>query len=197
MADSLRKYFGLTQERLAAWLGVHRVVLAQAETGQRRLPLGPSQQGIPDVRLSLAKQGLLMQPGQSAEPAPPPLPMPVDSRPVLRRLQACRQQAANLRQQLPTMQARATAFANRLAALPALRAYTGPMPNPAREAAWLDRFEQEAVSGLRGECGPVLQGVAAARLAGLTHEMELLEELLAALPPATPTVAASPATPTT
>jgi hypothetical protein len=56
--------------------------------------------------------------------------------------------------------------------------------NPAREAGWLALFEGEAVDGLRDDCGAGPQRLLVARLAGLEREAELLEELLATLPPA-------------
>ena len=56
MSDSVRDYFGLTQERLASWLGVNRTTLAMAETGRRSLPLGV---GLQQSRLEFAKLNLV------------------------------------------------------------------------------------------------------------------------------------------
>ena len=185
MADSLRTHFAISQQRLAEWLGVHRVVVAQAEAGQRGLPLRHLRQGIQNLRLSLAAMGQMLRTEAVIEPAPPPLPVPpIDPRAVQRRLTACRLQAARLAAELPAMQARAAAFANRLAALPALRGYTGPVPPSTQETGWLALFEIEATVGLRDDCGPGPQALAAARRAGLEREAEVLEELLATLPPA-------------
>ncbi|WP_210514439.1 helix-turn-helix domain-containing protein [Hymenobacter terricola] len=181
MASFIREHFGLTQERLASWLGVNRVVLAQAEGGQRSLPIA---NGLQEPRLTLAALGKVLNPDGTAQPAPPPLPSPAPiAKPLARRAVECRYQAGRLGRELTAMQARATALTNRLAALPALRAYAGPAKNPAREAGWLALFEGEAVDGLRDDCGPGPQRLLAARQAGLEREAELLEELLATLPP--------------
>ena len=56
----------------------------------------------------------------------------------------------------------------------------GPVKNPTREAGWLALFEGEAVDGLRDDCGPAPQRLLEARIAGLTREAELLEEMLPA-----------------
>ncbi len=75
----------------------------------------------------------------------------------------------------------------RLAAAPALRAYTDPLPNPARDAGWIALFEGEALDGLRARCGAGPQTLLAARLAGLEREAEVLEAWLATqLPAPTP-----------
>ena len=68
--------------------------------------------------------------------------------------------------------------------MPTLRAWTGAVKNPAREAGWLALFEGEAVDGLRDDCGAGPQRLLEARLAGLLREAELLEELLPAALPA-------------
>jgi DNA-binding XRE family transcriptional regulator len=179
-----RDHLGLTQERLASWLGANRATLAAAETGRRRLPPGL---GLQDARLTLAIMGRVltyMQPDNSPA-APPPLPPPAcDPLPLTRRLRECKHQLYLLRRQLESMQAKAAQFENRLVALPALRAYTGPVRNPAREAGWLALLEGEAMDALRGDCGAGPQRLLEARMAGLEHEAELLEELLATLLPA-------------
>jgi DNA-binding XRE family transcriptional regulator len=181
MASSLRDFFGLTQERLAAWLGVSRVILAQSESGQRALPMASSRQ---DVRLTLAMHGqALVLSSSTVQPAPLPLPTsPPDLTPLAHRLVYSRYHALRLGRELAAMQARATQLTNRLTVVPALRAYTDPVPNPALEADWLAMFESEAVNGLRDECGLGFQQVLAARRAGLLREIEVLEELLNAPP---------------
>lgn len=181
MPSSLRDKFGLTQERLASWLGVNRGTVAMAETGQRNFP---TNQWFLNIRLELAALGLLFVPGQAVVPAPPPLPTPpVEAKPLVRRVAEARWKAVLLRRELEAMQKRAAQFEARLAAIPALRAYTGPVRNPAREAGWLALFEGEAIDGLRDDCGAGPQRLLAARLAGLELELTMLEETLAALPP--------------
>ena len=179
MADFIREHFGLTQERLASWLGVNRVVVAQAESGQRGIPLSS---GMQEPRLALAAMGKLLNPDGTAQASDlPPLPPPApDTAPLAYRLAECRYQVSRLSRELKGMQARAQCYTNRLAALPTLRAYVGPVKNPAREAGWLALFEGEAVDGLRDDCGPAPQRLLEARIAGLTREAELLEELLPA-----------------
>lgn len=182
MASSLRDKFGLTQERLASWLGVNRGTVAMAETSQRNLP---TNQWFLDTRLELAALGLSFSLDQPIGPAPPPLPTPPIERPPLaHRVAEARWKALLLRRELEGMQQRAAQFEARLAALPALRAYTGPVKNPAREAGWLALFEGEALDGLRDDCGAGPQRLLAARLPGLELELAMLEEALATLPPA-------------
>ena len=182
MSSSLRDKFGLTQERLASWLGVNRGTVAMSETGQRSLP---TSQWFLDIRLELAALGKLFIPGQAVGPAPPPLPTPsVERQPLASRVAEARWRALQLRRELENMQKRAAQFEARLAAIPALRAYTGPVKNPAREAGWLALFEGEAIDGLRDDCGAGPQRLLAARLAGLELELAMLEETLATLPPA-------------
>ncbi len=195
MADYIRTYFGLTQERLASWLGVRRVALAQFEGGQRGWPMGQGlQPGVRDFRLTLAAEGLVYHPGEEPRPAPALPPAAPDAGPLLLRLAACQQQAVRLDLRWKAMQAQAKTLENRLSALPALRAYAGPVPDPAHETNWLALFENEAIVGLRYDCGPVPQALLLARRAGLLREAEELQAQLVALRAATP---ASPATPTT
>ncbi|WP_035567065.1 hypothetical protein [Hymenobacter sp. IS2118] len=184
MSSALRDQFGLTQERLASWLGVNRGTVAMSETGQRRLP---TDQWHLELRLALASAGKMFAPGQpTVEAAPPALPIPaVERLPLARRVAEVRWKALLLGRALETMRKRAAQFEARLAAVPALRAYTGPVKNPAREAGWLALFEGEAVDGLRDDCGAGPQRLLEARLAGLEHEAGLLEELLTTLPPGT------------
>ena len=182
MSDFLRDKFGLTQERLAAWLGVNRTTVAMSETGQRGLP---ANRWMLDVRLALAAQGLVFDPAGGTLPAPPPLPAPpADPLPVAHRLAEARYRALRLGQELANMRKRAAQFEARLAALPTLRAWTGEVKNPAREAGWLALFEGEAVDGLRDDCGAGPQRLLAARLGGLEREIELLEAPEPGPPPA-------------
>ena len=158
-------------------------MLAQAEAGQRSLPLGRAlRHGIQETRLDLAAMGQMLRSAGEIVPAPLPLPAPpINTGALMLRIAVCRQQAVRLGVELPAMRARATALTNRLAALPALRGYAGPVHDPAQETGWLSLFELEATVGLRDECGPGPQALAVARQAGLEREAEQLEALLATL----------------
>lgn len=181
MSSFLRERLGLTQERLASWLGISRISLAHSEGGRRGLPLGS---GIKEARLTMAVLGKVLDIAQpdASPPAPPPLPPPpVDPEPLRWRLRECEHDLYRLRRQLTALDAQATCCTNRLAALPALRAYAGPVKNPAREAGWLALLEGEAVDGLRDACGPGPRTLLAARIAGLERESEVIGALLAQL----------------
>ena len=175
MADHTRKHFNLTQERLASWLGMNRTSLALSETRQRDLPLGF---GVQLARLELAALGQVLGEKGTTSPAPPPLPAPLpDPGPLEARLAYCRYHAGQLRRALERMRRRAAPYEARLAALPALRAWTGPVDKPDHEKNWLALFEAEAVAALANECGAGSQRLLAARLAGLEHEAALLEAM--------------------
>ncbi len=179
MPDYLRDLFGLTQERLASWLGVSRGTIAMSEGRSGRGMPGANWQN--NLRLLWAAQGKVYDPAtpDAQAPAPPPLPAPPPApEPLAWRLTEARHETLLLTRRLTLMQARAAQFEARLAALPALRAYPGPVPNPAREAGWLALFEGEALDALRDHCGTGPQRLLVARLAGLAREIELLEELL-------------------
>ena len=182
--DDTRQHFGLTQERYAAWLGVHRSTLALAEAGHRSLPVGVG--GVQAVRLDLAALGKTLDAhNQVVEVAP--LPEPDPARPPLeQRLRDCRYQVGTLRFELEKLQRRAAPLLNRLAALPALRAWAGPPPKSVeREQRWLATLEAEARQQLRDVCGTGPQQLLQARLAGLEREAQWLEEVLSTLPSAT------------
>ena len=179
MSSYLRDKFGLTQERLASWLGVGRGAVAMAESGLRTLPLGA---GVQEARLALALLGKVYAPGapDGALPAPPPLPAPAPEMEQLAwRAYECREFARRARRQLEALRGQAAQLEAQLAALPALRAYAGPVPGSTRETGWLALLEGEAEDGLRSQCGRGAQRLLEARLAGLEREAELLEELLA------------------
>lgn len=180
MADTIRKEFNLTQQQLASWLGVNRTTLALVETGRRSMPLQVgSRQGI---RLDLAALGLVMDVAGATRPAPAPLPPPpIDPALVQQRLRYCLHHAENGRYELESMRRQAAPYLARLAALPALRAWTGPVRNPEREQRWLASFEAEAMQALSWQCGAGPQRMLEARIAGLEQEAQLLELLLAEL----------------
>ncbi|WP_400191326.1 hypothetical protein [Hymenobacter sp. B81] len=184
MKNDLRDQLGLTQQSLASWLGIPRSSLALAERGRQSLPL--SGDFLAQGRLQLAIQGQVYDPATGTTfPAPPPLPPPAPlASPLQERLDACQLQLLRLRRQLKRLQQRATQYQNRLVALPALRAYPGPLAQPEREARWLAALEQEAADALQFTCGAGPQRLLEARIAGLEREAELLAQLLADIPAA-------------
>ncbi|RTQ48183.1 hypothetical protein EJV47_17285 [Hymenobacter gummosus] len=137
------------------------------------------------ARLALAVQGLVPDPEGATvpQPAPPPLlTPPVDARPLAQRLRYCRHHALRLRREQEAMQAKARHYELRLKVIPALRAWAGPVANPAQEEKWLTQVEQEARNALQHDCGLGPQRVLEARIAGLEREAELLAQTLAELP---------------
>ena len=76
----------------------------------------------------------LTQPENTVPPLPPLPAPPVEPGPLQRRLYECEHELRQLRRPLAALNAQATQCTNRLAALPALRAYAGPVKNPAHEA---------------------------------------------------------------
>lgn len=180
----MRERLGLTQERLASWLGTTRAILAQMEIGRGGLPL---ESGMAYARLALAMQGVVPDPEGAGPPQPAPAPLPTPpaaSEPLAQRLHYCRHHAQRLRRELAELQLKAQRYELRLKALPALRAWTGPVANPAREENWLALLESETVQALRDDCGAGPQRLLEARLAGLEREAELLAQTLAGLPEA-------------
>lgn len=174
MADELRAQFGLTQQQMAAWLGVPRASLALAERGHQALPPGT---GVQWARLFFAGRGQRYHLNGTTEPAPPPLPPPPPlPGPLVARLDYCQHHAQRLQRELHQLQQQAARYEARLTAVPALR--TGPLPLSAREDNWLLRFQQEAEDLLQTRCGAGPQRLLQARIAGLEHEAELLQELL-------------------
>ena len=180
--DTTRQHFALTQARYAAWLGENRSTVAMVEAGHRAAPLRIGNRQ--EMRLDLATLGktfTIQNELLTFPPLPEPAPEPA---PLNHRLREVRHQLTNLRYRLESLRRQAVPYHNRLLAVPALRAWTGPVPNPEREARWLDSFEQEAVHKLRDVYGQSPQLLLQARIAGLEQEIALLEVALAALPPA-------------
>ena len=180
MANSTRDYFYLTQEQLAAWLRIPRGSIAAAERGHRNMPFTQHLRGL---RLDMAALGRAIDTSGQLLPLPPPLPVPpMPLPPVQQRLRECRYRIGRLQYELEQLRARTTPFEARLAAVPILRAWTGPDPDAAQAEAWIDRFEQQAVSELQYGCGAGPQLLLRARIAGLEQEAALLEQALAAAP---------------
>jgi len=184
--DDSRRVYGLTQQRLADWLGLSLSAVAMAEANRRGLAGGVAV-SVQAVRLSVARLGEVFNvPGELPRtlPAPPPLPPPPpEADPLRQRLDGCQHRATNLRYELENMRRRAACYEARLVAAPALRAYPGPVARPQLEQSWLYLFEAEALDALRDECGAGPQRLLSARLAGLDLEARLLTETLAALAP--------------
>lgn len=179
MADHTREHFNITQERLAWWLGVNRTTLALSETGQRNMP---SSFRLQAARLHEAARGQALTAEGALAAAPPPLPPPApDAAPLTARLRHCRHLIRNQQYTLERMRERAAPYEARLAALPALRAWTGPVPHPTQEENWLALFEAEAVEALGNDCGAGPRRLLEARIAGLEREAELLEEILSGI----------------
>jgi hypothetical protein len=177
MSQETRAMFGLTQELMASWLGVPRTSLALAERNHQNLKveLSVTLQGL---RLYLAAEGKVLDlSGVYATVPPLPVPPP-EPEPLQRRLTTCQLQLYRLRRDLEAMQKKAVQLERRLVALPALRAWTGEVANPAHEENWLALFEGEARSGLLYDCGAGPQKLLAARIAGLEREVEVLGELV-------------------
>lgn len=183
--DAIRKFFGLTQQQFALWLGQARSSIAESETG-RRLPSMREGYWERSRRLTLAASGKALEPltGDSIPGLPPLPPLPPEPTPLQDQVRKCRHRIRNLQYDLADMQEKAKPYEARRAALPTLLAWTGPDPSPERAAAWLDLFEKEAEVELLYTCGIGPQRLLQARIAGLEREAELLEELLATLPPA-------------
>ena len=187
MADPTRAHLALTQQMLATWLGIPRSSVALAETGYQSMPPNT---GLQDARLVLATLGLVPHPTGAPPPPPappllPPLPLPpLAEQPLAQRRDYCRHHTQRLRYALGKMRQKAAGYEARYPALPALRAWVGPVKNPEREANWLDNLQQDADYQLRYVCGAGPQRLLEARLAGLECEAELLAETLATPPPA-------------
>ncbi|MBT2557218.1 helix-turn-helix transcriptional regulator [Hymenobacter sp. ISL-91] len=175
---ALRTRFGLSQDRMADWLGVPRSSLALAERGYQA-PTATT--GVQELRLTLAVQGLVYDGTGGSFPTPPALPEPPpDLAELGYRLRQCQAKIQGLELQLVKLQQRAAPYVARLAATPALRAYPGLVDDAEDEAAWLTIFELEARRQLREHCGATARLLLEARLAGLQREAELLAEIVEA-----------------
>jgi predicted transcriptional regulator len=78
MFNFIRNKFQLTQDRLAAWLGLDRTMLAHVEAGRRDWPL--SMGWLAMERLVLAARGEALLDNTTATAPPPPLPLPAVDR---------------------------------------------------------------------------------------------------------------------
>ncbi|UOQ52520.1 hypothetical protein [Hymenobacter cellulosivorans] len=169
---ALRAHFGLSQDMLADWLGVARSSLALTERGYQ---FTTSSRGAQQVRLELAAQGLVYDGEGGTFPAPPPLPEPEPNEDKLRyRLRVCQFSIQGLELELEILRRRADPLKARLVAVPALRAYPGPVDNVEDDQDWITLFELQARKQLRTTCGATTKRLLEARLAGLRCEAEML-----------------------
>jgi transcriptional regulator with XRE-family HTH domain len=119
----LRRYFGISQEELARYLGVSGPQLSRLETGQRGFaadvaePLDALLQLLPATA-----------PPADAAPGPDDLAAP-DPVPLEARLDYCRHHARRLRRVLRPLEDQAVCAARWRAALPVLRAGLPPDPD--------------------------------------------------------------------
>ena len=171
----VRRYFGLPQWELAAFLGVSPELVKHIEAGRRSLS-GP-------VLLRLNELARLLPAHPEPVAAPPPdspgpaFSGPPEAAPVLARLDVCQHRAGQQRRQLARLTA-ALALARRWEqVLPGLLA-TAPVPADtsaaaARRRRWLAARQQETQEAL----GPA----AAARYQLLRVRVDALEAEAAAL----------------
>jgi DNA-binding XRE family transcriptional regulator len=155
-AAAVRAHFGLSQQELAAWLGVSEAQAGHLETGRRGLghataeALAPLLRQLP-VPGPAAGSALRLA---SAAPAPPVLALaPPEAAPLAARLDYCQHHARQRRRQLRPLEAQAATAARWAAALPALRAALPPdpgsaaEPNPATDwPAWLSWYRHRWLS---------------------------------------------------
>ncbi|GAA4025346.1 hypothetical protein GCM10022409_06670 [Hymenobacter glaciei] len=118
----LRRYFGISQEELARYLGVSGPYMSRLETGQRSF--APA---VAEPLDALVQQLPAIAPAAIAPPGPADL-APPDPAPLEARLDYCRHHAAHLRRALRPLEAEATYAARWRAALPLLRAALPPDP---------------------------------------------------------------------
>ncbi|TGE27973.1 hypothetical protein [Hymenobacter metallicola] len=170
--SALRTLFGLSQDMLADWLGIARSSLALTERGYQSTTPAT---GVQQLRLELAAQGLVYDGAGGTFPAPPPLPEPEPNLEELRYcLRVCRAKIQGLELELETLRRRADPLKARLVAVPALRAYPGPVENAEDDQDWITLFELQARKQLRTTCGATAKRLLEARLAGLRCEAEML-----------------------
>lgn len=162
LCQAVRSCLGLTQQQLAAALGVSRERVGQEEAGLRPLPL----HALP--RLAALATCL------SAAPAPP-LPPP-DAAALRQRQHQLLAEAARLRQRLAAAETRAAQAQARLALLPTLEA-APPVAAPAVGPAWVRVLALEAETTL-AECGPTARALLGLRLGAVAQELAALDVLL-------------------
>jgi len=164
---AVRRYFGLHQFELAAYLGSSPELAKHQEAGRRSLGAATTQRLLP-----------LLQ-ALPATPAPPAAPAaglaPPAPEPLLARLDYCRHHAARLRRELGKLE-KTLEYARRWqAALPALLAQADARAHP-----WLLRRQEQAAADLDAEASAAYHLL---RLRAEALEAEAAA-LMALLPPA-------------
>lgn len=129
---AIRAHFGISQQDVAAWLGVSQTNASFLESG-RRGPSGATAEALAPLIRQLPP--LTPNPGalRLASTAPAPALAPPERAPLEARLDYCQHHARRVRRQLAPLEAQATQAARWAAALPALRAALPPNSGPAAE----------------------------------------------------------------
>jgi hypothetical protein len=179
----LRAYYGLTQQDLAAFLGVSRATVSLEETpplsgGMRFLPIGSASKLLPFWQGLPAPEGLAPLP--TAPPQADALAGGSTLRQALLRRQAdCAYETQRLQRTQQRAQTLLAQARLRLQTLPALLAAapTGAAGN--RQRQWLDYFEQDARATLTDGQAATERVLRELRLEVLAHEAVLLAQRLA------------------
>jgi transcriptional regulator with XRE-family HTH domain len=144
VVTDVRQYFGLSQQDLAAWLGVTQTQASHLETGRRSLNPATAEALAPLVAHLPAPGAAAMASAlRLASAATPALALgQPEAAPLLARLDYCQHHARRLRRALAPLEAQAATAARWAAALPALRAALPPDPTLEPDAttnwpAWL------------------------------------------------------------
>ncbi|MBX0289972.1 helix-turn-helix domain-containing protein [Hymenobacter sp. HSC-4F20] len=178
----IRKYFGLEQQELAAFLGISRQLLAHIEAGRRTLT-GPVLRRLTPLAALLPPEAAPVAP--EAEPVGEPPPAPPAPGPLEARHDTCRHQAGKLCQELRALEG-ALALARRWEqALPELLAAAPPpdgaaLASPPDKATrqWLLRRQQQSQALLHDADLAARYQLLRLRVAALEAEAAGLEELL-------------------
>ncbi|MBO0356497.1 hypothetical protein J0X19_00940 [Hymenobacter sp. BT186] len=180
LVAAVRKYFGLVQHELAAYLGVSPELVKHIEAGRRTLT-GP-------VLLRLNSLAQLLPPDAPAQPAAPEPDMPPPGAPapgpLEARLDYCQHHAGKLRRELRTLaagQAQARRWQAVLPGLlraPALPEVLLPAPDAHRARQWLLARQQQATAILTDADTVARYHLLRLRADALETEAAALAELL-------------------
>ncbi|MBC7446753.1 MAG: helix-turn-helix domain-containing protein [Hymenobacteraceae bacterium] len=194
-AAAVRAYLGITQDELAAYLGVSRSQVAHAEAGRRQLATGP--------RTRLLRLFLVVpQPWGAGPPETPVIdarllrpagPLPVaapagaseplaDSKLVRRRWRRCEYLAMRLRRALADRHAHRTTYLRRARVLTVLADPAAALPddNPARTERWGAWLAADSARrlGMGGPADPITLALAEVKLYRLEAEAATLAQWL-------------------